>query len=109
MRPLVLFEFIFGLILFCERTLSRHQISNACQFLLASIYNEMCLISVTDIKMDYNDVDNDGDSFKQLLLLSAYFNMYTICVSKIRHQHRCSQKFVWPKTMILNFQRSSFF
>ena len=59
MRPLVLFEFIFGLILFCERTLSRHQISNACQFLLASIYNEMCLISVTDIKMDYNDVDDE--------------------------------------------------
>ena len=50
MKPLVLFEFMIGLILFCEHTLSRHQISYACQFLLASIYNEMCLISVTDIK-----------------------------------------------------------
>ena len=50
MKPLVLFEFMIGLILLCEHTLSRHQISDACKFLLASIYNEMCLISVTDIK-----------------------------------------------------------
>ena len=44
-KPLILFEFIIGLILFFELTLSRRKITNCCQFFLASICNDECLIS----------------------------------------------------------------
>ena len=40
MKPLILFEFVIGLILFCERTLSRHQIASSCQNLLVLIFKD---------------------------------------------------------------------
>ena len=66
MRPLILLEFVIGLILFCERTLSRHQIANGCQNLLAFICKDPVF---SDCKADPAD---DDPGYKPGLYIPSY-------------------------------------
>ena len=54
MKPLILFEFVIGLILFCERTLSRYRIASSCQNLLVLIFKDSVF---SDAKADPADDD----------------------------------------------------
>ena len=69
MKPLILFEFVIGLILFCERTLSRHQIASSCQKLLVLIFKDPVF---TDAKTDPAD-DDPG------YIPGLYIPSYQIC------------------------------